>query len=267
MLEPLPTPRRPERPRAMFARNLAPGAALGWLRAGWDDFRADPWTSLAYGVFLIVLSYAVLWSLNFFGLLYLALPAMSGFLIVGPFLAIGLYEKSRRRMQGGRVGLSNMVLVRTASGPQLAYAGLFLGLLVLFWLRAADLLYALFFGLTPFPGAGDAMINVLMTPRGWALVLVGSAVGGLFAAFAFALSFVSVPMLLVERRDALTAMGMSFATTIQNLGPALVWGTIVAVGIGLSVITGLLGLAVIFPILGHGTWHAYHALHDKENAS
>ena len=110
-----------------------------------------------------------------------------------------------------------MLDVRPASGAQLAYAGLLLGLLVLFWLRAADLLYALFFGLKPFPGAGDALVNVLTTARGWALILVGGVVGGLFAAFAFALSLFSVPMLMDERRDALTALGLSFAMTTHNL--------------------------------------------------
>ena len=153
-----------------------------------------------------------------------------------------------------------MLDVRPASGAQLAYAGLLLGLLVLFWLRAADLLYALFFGLKPFPGAGDALVNVLTTARGWALILVGGAVGGLFAAFAFALSLFSVPMLMDERRDALTALGLSFAMTTHNLRAALTWGAIVAAGILLSALTGLLALAVVFPVLGHGTWHAYRAI-------
>lgn len=143
------------------------------------------------------------------GLLYLALPAVAGFLIVGPFLAIGLYEKSRRRARGEATSLARMLAVRPASGAQLAYAGLLLGLLMLFWLRAADLLYALFFGLLP--GAEDALVNVLRTPRGWTLVLVGGAIGGLFAAFAFALSRFSVPMLMAERRDALTALGLSLS--------------------------------------------------------
>ncbi|OZB16082.1 MAG: hypothetical protein B7X55_08550, partial [Rhodobacterales bacterium 34-62-10] len=202
-----------------MVRDLPPRVAQDWLRAGWDDFCAAPRQSLAYGGFLVVLSYVVLWGLAASGLLYLALPAISGFLIVGPFLAIGLYELARRRAEGKTTTLGQMLLARPAAGPQLAYAGLLLGLLVLFWLRAADLLYALFFGYAPLPGAGDALSNVLITPRGWALLVVGSAIGGLFAAFAFALSLFAVPMLLVERRDALTALGLSFAMTTRNLGP------------------------------------------------
>lgn len=260
MLEPLPTLRPPQRPASPLARNLPASVVLDWLAAGWRDLRAAPGPSLAWGVFLVLLSWAVIWALHATGLLYLALPAIAGFLIVGPFLAIGLYERSRRFETGEVIGFREMLFVRPAAGAQLAYAGLLLGLLVLFWLRAADLLYALFFGLAPFPGAQDALINVLTTPRGWALLVVGTAIGGLFAAFAFAISLFSVPMLMVERRDALTAMGLSFALTTKNLGPCLAWGAVVAAGMALSAVTGLVALAVVFPVLGHGTWHAYRAI-------
>jgi len=260
MLEPLPTLRAPERPQPAFGRDLPARAAFGWLAAGWADLMAAPLSSLAYGVFLTLLSYAVLFILERTGLLYLALPAIAGFLIVGPFFAVGLYEKSRWRSAGRRATLSEMLLLPPASAAQLAYAGLLLGLLILFWLRAADLLYALFFGLTPFPGAGDALTNVLTTPRGWALLATGTLVGGIFAAFAFAISVFSIPMLVAGKRDALTAMGMSFAMTTQNLRPMLLWGFLVIVGLTLSVLTGLLGLIVVFPVLGHGTWHAYRTI-------
>ncbi|MCB2128141.1 MAG: DUF2189 domain-containing protein [Rhodobacteraceae bacterium] len=260
MLEPLPALRKPDRPAPRFERHLPASAALGWLRAGWRDALAGPWSTAAYGLVLTLASYAVLWALHASGLLYLALPAISGFLIVGPFLAIGLYEKSRRRSRGEAPGLAEMARLRPASGAQLAYAGLLLCLLVLFWLRAADLLYALFFGLTPFPGATDALTNVFTTPRGWTLIATGTLVGGLFASFAFAVSVFSIPMLLSRQTDALTAMGSSFAMTVQNLRPMLAWGAIVAAGLALAALTGLIGLIVVFPVLGHGTWHAYSAI-------
>ncbi|MBK0328952.1 DUF2189 domain-containing protein [Rhodobacteraceae bacterium F11138] len=264
MLEPLPTLHPPAKPASAYARGLPARSAFAWLKAGWTDFATNPGTSLAYGVFLLLLSYAVLWALAATGLLYLALPAIAAFLIVGPFLALGLYEKSRLLEQGQRIPLSRMLLVRPASPGQLAYAGLLLGLLVLFWLRAADLLYALFFGLSPFPGAEDAFANVLTTARGWALILVGGAVGALFAGFAFALSLFSIPMMLSARRDALTSLGTSFVMTFQNLPVTLTWGAIVAVGLLLSIGTGLLGLVIVFPVLGHGTWHAYRAIATAE---
>lgn len=260
MLEPLPTLRNPDAPPSRFARHLPPRIALDWLAAGWRDLRSDPVPSLAYGLALALISYAVLWALNASHLLYLALPALSGFLIVGPFLAAGLYRKSRRLSAGETLRLPEMIAFRPASGAQLAFAGLLLGLLVLFWLRAADLLYALFFGLSPFPGAGDALMNVLTTPRGWGLLVTGTLVGGLFAALAFAISVFSIPMLVSERTDALTALGLSFAMTTANLGPMLAWAAIVTVGLALAALSGLLGLVVIFPVLGHGTWQAYIAI-------
>lgn len=264
MLEPLPTLNPPRRPPAAFARNLPARAALGWLGAGWRDFRRNPGPSLAYGLVVFALSWAVLIGLHAVGLLYLALPALAGFLIVGPFLALGLYEKSRRLDAGEPVSLGAMLFVRPRSRGQLAYAGLMLGLLVLFWLRAADLLYALFFGLTPFPGADEALANVLTSARGWALIAVGSAVGGLFAAFAFAIGLFSIPMLMAKRRDALTALGLSFAMTTQNLRPALAWGAIVAAGLAMSAATGGLGLIVVYPVLGHGTWAVWRAIGAPE---
>lgn len=260
MLEPLPTLRRPTPPPPAHARSLPARAALLWLAAGWRDLKAGPGASLAYGLFLVLLSYAVVWVLHAAGLLYLVLPAIAGFLIVGPFLAIGLYEKSRRLAAGETVQLADMVRFRPAAMAQLAFAGLLLGLLVLFWIRAADLLYALFFGLQPFPGAADALTNVLTTDRGWALIVTGTLVGGLFAAFAFAISVFAFPMLVAGRQDALTAVGISFAMTAQNLRPMLAWGAIVTLGLVLSLLTGLVALAVIFPVLGHGTWHAYTAI-------
>lgn len=264
MLEPLPAIRNPDRPASPHARNLPASAAFGWLDAGRRDLRETPWPSIAYGLFLTLVSYAVLWLLHAGELLYLALPAISGFLIIGPFLAIGLYEKSRRQAGGERVVLLDMLAFRPASGAQLAYAGLLLGLLILFWLRAADLLYALFFGLTPFPGAADALANAFTTPRGWALIATGTLVGGLFAAFAFAISIFSIPMLVSRDTDALTAMGMSLAMTARNLRPMLAWGAIVATGLALSLLTGFIGLIVVFPILGHGTWHAYAAIAGRD---
>lgn len=260
MLEPLPALRKPRPVPLPLARHLPARAAVDWLAAGWRDLATDPATSLAHGAVVVALSYGVLWLLWSFGLLYLALPAVAGFLIVGPFLALGLYEKSRLLQRGGPVTLARMILPRGVQAGQIAYAGLLLGLLVLFWLRAADLLYALFFGLQPFPGAEEALTRVLTTPRGWALVATGTLVGGLFAAFAFAVSVLSLPMLVSTRRDALTAMGLSFAATLQNLRPMLAWGAIVTLGLALSAATGLLGLVVIFPLLGHGTWHAWRAI-------
>jgi uncharacterized membrane protein len=266
MLEPLPALEPRLRAPDRFARTLTAGAALGWLAAGWADLRDRPAQSLIYGFAVLALSALVILGLIRAGLPWLIFPALSAFLIAGPLLAIGLYEKSRRRPGDTPATLPQMLLVRPASGGQVVFAGLLLCLLVMLWLRAADLLYALFFGMQPFPGFDRLLAQLLTSPRGGALILTGSAIGGLFAAFAMAISLFSIPMLLERRVDALTALGTSFAITTQNLRAVLPWGAIVTLGFALSAATGLLGLIVIFPLLGHGTWHAWIALRPPEEA-
>lgn len=266
MLEPLPVLQPRLRQPDRFARNLPRTAAFGWLAAGWYDLRHRPGQSLIYGLAVFALSALVIAGLIRVDLPWLIFPALSGFLVIGPLLAIGLYEKSRRLHGPNPATLGQMLLVRPRSGGQVAFAGLLLCLLVMLWLRAADLLYALFFGLQPFPGFDHIFAQLLTTTRGWAMILTGSAIGGLFAAFAMAISLFSIPMLLDRRVDALTALGTSFAMTTQNLRAVLPWGAIVTLGFALSAATGLLGLIVIFPLLGHGTWHAWVALRPVAQA-
>jgi uncharacterized membrane protein len=234
-------------------------AAFAWLKAGWEDVKTNSATSLAYGAAVFFISLLVVASIYTLSLDYILFPALAGFMVVGPALAIGLYEKSRRIAEGTSTSLYNMIFVRPKSGAQILFIGVMLCLLMLLWMRAAVLLYALFFGLLPFPGL-DHILPVLLTPEGILLLIVGSLVGGLFASFSFAISVFSVPMLLNEQSDALTAMGLSMAIVWNNLPVMVVWGAIILVSFLICLLTGLLGLIVIFPVLGHATWHAYKAL-------
>ncbi|MEQ8354062.1 MAG: DUF2189 domain-containing protein [Kiloniellaceae bacterium] len=250
---PLPTERS-------FARAVPAAAAFDWLAAGWRDFKVKPASSLLYGLAVFIVSLAVVFSLFTLSLDYILFPALAGFMVVGPLLAVGLYEKSRRIARGEAVTLIRMILVRPQSGGQVLFTGALLCLLMLFWMRAAILLYALFFGLRPFPGLDDVAPELFTTPTGLALLAVGTLVGGLFAAFSFAISAFSVPMQLDQRVDALTAMGTSMALVWNNLPVMLTWGAIVLCLVAVGVATGLVGLIVIFPVLGHATWHAYRAM-------
>jgi uncharacterized membrane protein len=244
----------------LWSRNLSPVDAFRWLGAGWRDFAARPGLSLAYCMLVFAISVAIVFGLFVFNLDYILFPALAGFMVVGPLLAIGLYEKSRRLAAGLPVSLSAMIFVRPASNGQVLFTGVLLCLLMLLWMRAAVIVYALFFGLRPFPGLDHIMPVLFGAPVGWAMLCVGGAIGGLFAAFSFAVSAVSIPMLLNERVDALTAMGSSVAYVWHNLPAMLVWGAIVLAFFVLSLATGLIGLIVAFPVLGHGTWHAYRAV-------
>lgn len=241
-------------------RNLPARAALDWLARGWRDLWTSPAPSLIYGLAVFAVSLLIIWGLFRLGLDYILLPALAGFLVVGPLIAIGLYQKSRDLEAGRPVSLAGMIFVRAASGAQVWFTGALLCLLMLVWMRAAVIIYALFFGLRPFPGFGEVVTMLLTTPIGWAMLLVGTVAGGLFAAFSFAISTFAIPMLLDERVDAFTAMGTSISLVWNNLPVMLAWGAVVLSLILLSMATGLLGLIIVFPLLGHATWHSYRAI-------
>ena len=253
VVPPLTTPNR-------WLRSISPTDAFTWLAAGWRDLLHRPLPSLSYGLMIFLVSIAVVAGMFRFGWDSVLFPALAGFMVVGPVLAIGLYEKSRRLAAGQPVGLVQMIFVKPKSGGQVLFAGVLLCLLMMVWMRAAVIIYAVFFGLRPFPGLNHIAPMLLTQPVGWAMLVVGSAVGGLFAAFAFAISVFAIPMLLNERVDALTAMGSSMALVWNNLPTMLTWGAIVLAMFLASLATGLLGLVVVFPLLGHGTWNAYRAV-------
>jgi uncharacterized membrane protein len=234
--------------------------AFRWLGAGWRDFWIGPASSLAYGIGVFLLSAAFVWTLVAFGSDYILFPALAGFMIVGPFLAIGLYEKSRAIEEGRQIDFGSMLAAWPRAGAQVFFTGLLLCLLMLLWMRAAVLLYALFFGVTPFPGLDRITGMLFGTAYGWTMLIVGAAIGGLFAAFAFAVSVFSVPMLLDWHVDALTAMATSMKLVWNNIGPMIVWGAILLALFVVCVATGLIGMIIIFPLLGHATWHAYRAV-------
>jgi len=231
---------------------------LKWLRAGIADTFNHPLPSLLYGFVTFLLSVVVIWALITFSFSYILLPAVAGFLLVGPMLAVGLYEKSRLLILGRQhIGFADMARVAPKSRGELLILGVILMLVLLFWLRTAILLYALFFGLQPFTGISETAEIMFLTKRGQILLLIGTIIGGLFAAFTFSVSAFSAPMLMNEKKDTITAMVISLIMAWTNKPVAAVWALLVMLGFLLSVATALLGLIVIFPILGHATWHAY----------
>lgn len=246
-------------------RNLPVLAGFRWLGAGWRDFRTNPGSSIAYGIGVFLLSIAFIWTLFEFGRDYILFPALAGFLIVAPFLAIGLYAKSRALGDGRRIGIGSMFRTRPAAGAQVFFAGLLLCVLMLLWTRSAVLLWALFYGVTAFPGLDHIVSLLLGSAYGWSMLIVGTAIGGLFAAFAFAIGVFSVPMMLDRKVDAFTAMGTSMKLVWNNLPPMIAWGAMIIVLFALCVATGLIGMIVIFPLLGHATWHAYLAVARSES--
>ena len=158
-----------------------------WLMAGLQDFRTHLGVSISYGLGFLALGWSVVLGLQVSGLSWMILPATAGAMLLGPLVAVGLYRISRRAQGQGGSGV--------AAPGQITLVSIVMMTLALLWIRAATLLFAVFFGLRPFAGFLESLFTLLETKEGIALVLVGSLVGGLFAALGFAISVFSFPML------------------------------------------------------------------------
>lgn len=233
-----------------------------WLAAGWRDLCRHPGISLGYGAVFTLASYALTAALVYFDLLVLLLPLAAGVMFVGPMLAVGLYEVSRRIETGQPVRIRDVVFVATRSPTQIALIGLILTFFMLAWVRLATLLFALFFG--PVTPPLDQLLNTLLfNVQGLSFLAVGGAVGAVLAFFAFAISAVSIPRLMVQDTDAVTAIATSLAAVGHNVGPMLLWGWLIALMTAVGIATLYVGLILTFPLIGHATWHAYRALVDE----
>lgn len=227
-------------------RSLPWHAPLGWLRLGWQDLRRAPLTSLAFGVMMVLLSYAITAAAWYLGNLGLYLGVLSGFVFIGPILAMTLYAASARLAANAPVSIR-----RTANdaGRALSDAAVFaLILLVVFlvWARAATMIHVFF------PVGSDP------DWREWVTFLtIGTSVGALFTAFVFMASAFSLPMMLDRKTDTVTAVITSVNATLRNKPAMTVWAGCIGVFVVLGTITGYLGFAVLLPWIGHATWHAY----------
>jgi len=238
-------------------RRLELDRPWAWLAAGWDDIRRAPAVSLTYGALFTAISFLITVGVFLAGLEYLLFPLAASFMLVGPLLAVGLYETSRRLETGAPVSLGRALFVATRSPMGLAFLGVALMAMLLIWMRAATLLLALFLGPMVFPPLTEVIPTLLLTTQGVALLAVGTACGAVLAALVFAISVVSVPLLMERDIDVVSAVIVSLQAVARNPKPMLLWAWLIAMLTAFGIATCYIGLIVTFPLVGHATWHAY----------
>ena len=235
-------------------------APWSWLAAGWRDLWTAPQVSLLYGVAFATVSAALVLGLTVTGLASLILALAGGFLLVGPIAAVGLYEVSRRLESGEPVEVRDVLSAGPKALGQVGFFGAILAFVYFVWLQLAFLLFMLFLGSRGLPPAGDFVPTLLFTPHGLGLLVAGTVVGGVIASIVFAISVISVPLLMARRVDAITAIQTSLAAVALNPKPMALWAGLIAGFMALGLATLLIGLVVIFPLIGHATWHAFRDL-------
>ena len=231
------------------------------LRRGWEDFKAVPSHAIILCVIYPVLGLVLARTVLGYSVLPLLFPLAAGFALLGPFAALGLYELSRRREQGGQPTAWDAVeVLRTPSFGAMLGLGVLLLALFVTWVATAQAIYVAAFGYESAAGIPDFAKRVLTTPEGWWLIVVGCGVGFLFAVVALCISVVSFPLMLDRHAGAADAMVTSLRAVTQNPVPMAAWGLIVAVLLVLGSLPFFLGLAIVIPLLGHATWHLYRAV-------
>jgi len=247
-----------------FAMQLQPlgwRAPLRWLALGWRDFARCPLIGLFYGGCFMVMGWALMKVFEHAPAYVLALSA--GFMLVGPFLTLGLYQASRRLEAGERPGLGDSMTAWDQRLGTLAIFAFVLLVLEMLWARASLVVFALSFdGMPDFKGS----LLALLDPANINFIVVYIIVGGLFAGIIFAVSVVSIPMILDRPVDAITAGLTSIRLVLTQPGVMLLWGALLTLLVMLAMLPWFAGLLVVGPVLGHASWHAYRAAVARDAA-
>lgn len=247
-------------PFTLKLNKLGYGQPLRWLLLGLRDFARHPGIGLFYGSCFMGMGWLLLEVYKHAPAYMLALSA--GFLLMGPFLCMGLYQVSMRLERGEQPDLGDSLTAWDTRMGQMAIFGGVLLILEMLWARAALVIFAVSFDGMPDLSSSLAM---LLAPENIGFIVTYLSVGALFASLIYAVSVVSIPMMLDQQVDAITAGLTSLRLALTQTGVMLLWGALITLLVVLAMLPWFAGLLVVGPVLGHASWHAYRASVDFAN--
>lgn len=255
----------PDRREAAPVRLPAPRAArladLGVaLAAGWRDFRAAPRFGLFFAGVYVLGGLFLYWVLAASGQIWWTIPITLGFPLLGPFVAVGLYEVSRRLEQGLPLGWGAVLgVIVSQKDRQIPSIAALVVIFFLFWNFVGHMIFALFLGPRAMTNVFSSA-DIYVTPHGIAMLAAGTVVGAGFALVLFATTVIALPLLLDREVDFATAMIASVQSVTASPGPMLAWAALIAAALFLAMLPAFLGLFLALPVLGHASWHLYRRI-------
>lgn len=247
-------PQRPDRPIILHVEWEDLRAAL---HAGWRDFLAAPHYGAFFASVYVAAGWILVWAFTAQGQMWWVLPASAGFPILGPFIACGLYDVSRRLAAGDALLPSAVFAsILRQKDRQIPAMAAVIVVFFLFWNFLAHMLFALFLGNAVMTNVSTSLA-VFLTPAGLAMLALGTIVGAVFAGLLFSLTVVSLPMLMAREVDFVTAMLTSLALVRESPMVMLGWGALIGTAVLAGMALGFMGLFLVLPVLGHATWHLY----------
>ena len=230
------------------------------LLAGWADFVAAPMIGLFLAGVYVAGGWLLVWALGTAGQLWWTIPLTLGFPLLGPFVAVGFYEISRRREAGLPLGWSAVLgVILREKDRQIPWIAAVIVIFFLFWNFLGHMIFALFLGLQVMTNV-SASLAVYLTGPGLSMLATGTAVGAVFATVLVATQVISLPLLMDREVDFVSAMIASVQTVRAAPAVMLGWGAAIAAALFLAMLPGFLGLFLVLPVLGHASWHLYRRL-------
>lgn len=239
-------------------RPIAVTDVIDALAEGLKDFRTAPRFGLAIGALFALGGVIVVLTVSALDMSYLSYPLAAGFVLIGPFAAVGLYEVSRRIANGEDLSWRAILGTMWAQkGRELSWMAFVVLFIQIMWMYQVRLLLALFLGFRSFASFEEFLTEVFTTPEGLMFLAVGHVVGAVLSLILFSLTVISFPLLMEEDRDFITAMITSVRAVAASPGPMIGWAIVVTLTLIVAMAPAFLGLIITLPVLGHTTWHLY----------